>query len=174
MRYFVTFPSGEEMPVDVEQTPTGELSVVVLGRRVPAEVLAPMRASPDGDAPLALRVDQSVVDLWMEGSPPSVGIVARGLRFYAKVESDRMRALSAALGPRPGAGEGTVTSPMPGRVLKLLVSEGDVIKAGTPLVVVEAMKMENELVAARDGAVKKIFVTAGQTIEGGARLVEVG
>jgi biotin carboxyl carrier protein len=67
-----------------------------------------------------------------------------------------------------------VTSPMPGRVLKVLVKEGDSVAAGAPLVVVEAMKMENELGADRDGTVKRVFVAPGATVESGARLVEVG
>jgi glutaconyl-CoA/methylmalonyl-CoA decarboxylase subunit gamma len=167
MRYFVTFPSGTEIPVDVEHLPTGAMEVVVGGRRIEAETLAHAGST-------AMRIDHHVVDLWMEGAPPEVGVVARGQRFYARVESDRMRAL-AALGARtPASGAGMVTSPMPGRVLKLLVAEGDEVTAGASLVVVEAMKMENELSAARDGKVLKVFVTAGQKVESGARLVEIG
>jgi biotin carboxyl carrier protein len=110
----------------------------------------------------------------MEGAPPRVGVVARGHRFYAKAESERTRALAAALGQKTGgAGEGSLTSPMPGRVLKVLVTEGDAVDAGTPLVVVEAMKMENELSAARSGTVRKVHVTPGQNVESGARLVEI-
>jgi biotin carboxyl carrier protein len=122
-----------------------------------------------------MQIDHRVVDLWMEGSPPGVGVVARGRRFYAKVESERMRALAAALGSKGAAvGEGMVLSPMPGRVLKVLVAEGDEVEAGAPLVVVEAMKMENELGAQRAGKVRKVHVTPGQNVESGARLVEVG
>src|SRR5579863_9253013 len=119
MRYFVTFPSGTEIPVDVEHLPTGAMEVVVGGRRLAAETLEQAGST-------AMRIDHRVVDLWMEGTPPAVGVVARGQRFYARVESERMRALAAALGERaPGSGDGMVTSPMPGRVLKLLVAEGD-------------------------------------------------
>ena len=62
---------------------------------------------------------------------------------------------------------------MPGRVLKVLVAEGDAVSSGDALVVVEAMKMENELGATRSGTVRKIHVTPGQTVESGARLVEI-
>jgi len=168
MRYFVTFPTGEEVPVEVDHLPTGELSVVVNGRRLAADAVHLGTTTSIG-------IDHRIVDLWMEGTPPGVGVIARGHRFYAKVESERMRALAAALGSKgAAAGEGTVLSPMPGRVLKVLVAEGDAVEAGHALVVVEAMKMENELVAARSGTVKKVHVTAGQNVESGARLVEVG
>jgi biotin carboxyl carrier protein len=56
----------------------------------------------------------------------------------------------------------------------VLVQEGEAVIAGAPLLVVEAMKMENELSADRDGIVKRIYVTPGATVESGARLLEVG
>jgi hypothetical protein len=62
---------------------------------------------------------------------------------------------------------------MPGRVLKVLVKAGDEVVAGSPLVVVEAMKMENELSATKSGTVAEVFVAPGATVEGGAKLVEI-
>ena len=67
-----------------------------------------------------------------------------------------------------------MTAPMPGRVVKLLVEVGDQVQAGTPVVVVEAMKMENELCADHAGVVTKVVATVGQNVEGGAALVELG
>jgi glutaconyl-CoA/methylmalonyl-CoA decarboxylase subunit gamma len=172
MRYFVTLPSSEEIPVEVEHLPTGELSVVVEGKRLAADAIS-VGGTVGGAT--SMRIDGRVVDLWMEGTLPGVGVVARGHRLYAQVESERQRALSAALGPRAGAaGEGTLLSPMPGRVLKILVAEGATVEVGAALVVVEAMKMENELCAARSGEVRKIHVTPGQNVESGTRLVEIG
>jgi biotin carboxyl carrier protein len=66
-----------------------------------------------------------------------------------------------------------ITSPMPGRVLKVLVAEGDEVAVGQSVVVVEAMKMENELVTTRAGRVKVVHVQPGATVESGAALVEV-
>ena len=88
-------------------------------------------------------------------------------------ESEQSRALSSLLGAKSASGEGLVRSPMPGRVLKVLVKEGDDVEIGAPPVVVEAMKMENELAAARSGKVARGFVTPGATVEGGAKLVEI-
>jgi len=167
MRYFVTFPSGEETEVDVVHLPTGEVRVQVGERVFQADALVPSSGAT------SMRVDGRVLDLWMEGTPPDVGVIALGRRFYAKAESERMRALAAASSHAAGKGDGIVTSPMPGRVLKVLVQEGDAVTAGTPLVVVEAMKMENELFAERDGNVAKVFVTPGTNVEGGAKLIEI-
>jgi biotin carboxyl carrier protein len=67
----------------------------------------------------------------------------------------------------------TVTAYMPGRVVQLLVQEGDEVTVGQGLVVLEAMKMENEIQAERAGVVKQVFVSEGQPVEGGDPLFEL-
>ncbi|MDK2783686.1 MAG: glutaconyl-CoA/methylmalonyl-CoA decarboxylase subunit gamma, partial [Thermococcaceae archaeon] len=64
--------------------------------------------------------------------------------------------------------------PMPGKVLRILVREGDEVKAGQGLLVLEAMKMENEIPSPRDGVVKKILVKEGDTVDTGQPLIELG
>lgn len=71
-----------------------------------------------------------------------------------------------------GAGE-TVRSPMPGTVVKILVSEGDVVPAGQPVIVVEAMKMQNELSNLTPGVVRNIAVKEGDTVDEDAALLEI-
>ncbi|MGE0460864.1 MAG: acetyl-CoA carboxylase biotin carboxyl carrier protein subunit [Vicinamibacterales bacterium] len=91
--------------------------------------------------------------------------------------------LSAALVPRfgrrggvagaGGSGPQQVVAPMPGKIVKLLVAPGDVVEPRQGLVVMEAMKMENELRASRAGRVKAVKVAEGQSVEAGALLVTV-
>jgi len=77
-----------------------------------------------------------------------------------------------------GAGGGArkrsshVRAYMPGRVVSIFVAEGDAVEAGQPLIVLEAMKMQNEIVAEHKGVVKKIHVTAGDSVDGGAPLFD--
>jgi biotin carboxyl carrier protein len=63
---------------------------------------------------------------------------------------------------------------MPGRVVGIAVAEGDAVVAGQALLVLEAMKMQNEIQAETDGVVRKIHVTAGENVEGDDLLVELG
>ena len=77
----------------------------------------------------------------------------------------RRGAVSAETGPR------SIVSPMPGRIVKVLVREGDVVAAQQGLVVVEAMKMENELRAPRAGQVSTVKIAEGMSVEGGAVLI---
>jgi biotin carboxyl carrier protein len=70
-------------------------------------------------------------------------------------------------------GEQKVSAPMPGRVVRVLVAPGDAVEARQPVVVVEAMKMENELRSPKAGRVKDVAVTAGTSVEAGRVLVVI-
>ncbi|MEL7058562.1 MAG: acetyl-CoA carboxylase biotin carboxyl carrier protein subunit [Acidobacteriota bacterium] len=72
-----------------------------------------------------------------------------------------------------GSGSRRAEALMPGRVVEILVAEGDEVAHGQGVVVVEAMKMKNEIQAESDGRVAKIFVAAGENVEGGDPLFEL-
>ena len=72
-----------------------------------------------------------------------------------------------------GAGE-AINAPMPGNILKVNVKVGDAVKSGAVLVVLEAMKMENEIMASKDGTVTQVLVSKGSTVDTGAPLVVIG
>jgi glutaconyl-CoA decarboxylase len=70
----------------------------------------------------------------------------------------------------PVAGE-AVTAPMPGNILKVVVTAGQAVKEGDLLLVLEAMKMENEIFAPKDGTVAQVLVSKGSTVDTGATMV---
>jgi biotin carboxyl carrier protein len=76
-------------------------------------------------------------------------------------------------GPAHGHGTERITAPMPGKIVRVLVKPGDTVAARQGLVVVEAMKMENELRASRPGQVREVSVSEGQSVDAGATLVVV-
>ncbi|MEJ2085426.1 MAG: biotin/lipoyl-binding protein [Acidobacteriota bacterium] len=80
---------------------------------------------------------------------------------------------SEGLGRGKLEGPQTISAYMPGRVVKVLVAEGDEVEAGEGLVVLEAMKMENEIQADHAGVVRRVLVTDGQPVEGGDPLFEM-
>ena len=73
--------------------------------------------------------------------------------------------------PAPAAGATTVEAPMPGKILNIKVSAGQAVKFGETVIVMEAMKMETEIVAPADGTVAQILVKAGDAVDTGAALV---
>jgi biotin carboxyl carrier protein len=183
LKYFVTLPSGRERQVEITSDAKGHAVVLVDGEPVEADTTEPDRSCRTSAAiATSVRVDGRQIELWLEEQVRKVGgarvpseewgVVANGRRFFAKVESERSRIQAA--GKSTGGGEGAVRSPMPGRVVRVLVQEGAEVASGAPVVVVEAMKMENELAATRDGVIKKVHVAPGAAVEGGALRDEIG
>jgi biotin carboxyl carrier protein len=90
----------------------------------------------------------------------------------AEVVAPRADTAVAGGGPRAGdTGPSNLQAPIPGRLVKILVKAGDQVKAGQPLLVLEAMKMENEVRAPRAGTVKVVHVVEGVAVETGQALV---
>ena len=98
-----------------------------------------------------------------------------GTRYEVAVMDERRKALAALGGGAAGgtAGE-TISTSMPGKVVAALVEIGETVEAGQGVIVVEAMKMENELKASAPGVVLKLCAAAGEAVEGGAPLVVLG
>lgn len=169
MRYHVSLDPAAKDPLTVEVTelPTGRLEVSLGDKKVPVDVVW-----LDGTA--SIIVDGRVVDLTIEGQPPELGAIASGHRSYVKVESERQRAAAAARKGGAGGGEKVVKSPMPGRVVRVLVAAGADVEAGATLCVIEAMKMENEVKAKAACKVVEVHAAEGATVEGGAKLFTLG
>jgi acetyl/propionyl-CoA carboxylase alpha subunit len=94
-------------------------------------------------------------------------LVALDGHTYGFVVGEDTRTRGAA------GGTGTITAPMPGKIIAVLVGIGDRVEHGQPVVVLEAMKMETTLVADVDGEVVRIAATPGETVDGGVVLVEI-
>jgi len=167
VRYHITLESrlGEKpFIVDVEELPSGALDVHVDGRRVAVDVAAI-------GTQLSVRVEGRMVDLTTEGSLPDLRVVASGQHYSARVESERQRAADATKKGTREKSDKVVVSRMPGRIVKIFVQKGEVVEAGQPLLVMEAMKMENEICARSAGTVAEIHAVEGAAVESNARLV---
>lgn len=96
-----------------------------------------------------------------------------GQRFEVAAEDERARALAGLLEGSVHTGEATIYAPMPGLVVGVLLEPGAEVKAGEAVIVLEAMKMENDLSSPINGKIKKISVQKGQTVDLGAALVVI-
>lgn len=118
------------------------------------------------------------IDLWV-GGDPSQRLVhigqAPGLTVQVLDEQRAARqAMETRKGGRSADGQQTIKAPMPGRVVKCLVAVGDRVNGGQGIIVVEAMKMENELRTPSEGTVQQILVQEGRNVEAGEALVIIG
>lgn len=106
----------------------------------------------------------------VQGRDDDYEVLIEGDCHKFSLMNEQRRALIRA-GGKGAAGKAMVTSPMPGKVVKLLVAEGEEVQTDQGVIVVEAMKMENELKSAITGKVKEIFVQEGEVVESGAKLL---
>jgi biotin carboxyl carrier protein len=160
--------NGRTRTVAVERTASGRYRVVVDGRAHDVD------AARVGTFGLSLIVDHGVSREVAVAPGAARGEMLVGLdgRTVAVTVNGRLsRRTSADAG---GAhGEVTITAPMPGRVVRVLVAPGDEVAARQGLIVVEAMKMENELRSPKAGRVKDVSVTPGTPVEAGRALVVI-
>ena len=124
------------------------------------------------------EVEPGVYSILIHGASYEVRVIetAQGLR----AEASGRRFKAAVLDPRDGArssrasigsGRQSIAAPMPGKVIRVLVQAGDTVEAGQGLIVVEAMKMQNEMKATRPGRVIEIRARAGATVGAGDTLL---
>lgn len=82
-------------------------------------------------------------------------------------------AAPAAPAPAPAGGGKAITSPLPGVIIEVAVKEGQAVKSGQKVAVIEAMKMENEILATADGTVTAVLVNKGDSVLEGAEIVKI-
>ncbi|MEO8257427.1 MAG: biotin/lipoyl-containing protein [Acidobacteriota bacterium] len=177
--------NGRPRQVDVTRTADG-FAVVVDGRRRQVDVaridantlslLIDGAAAAGGDRPgrdgRCASHEVAISRPAASGGPLTVFVGTAPV----VVTLDGGRRRQAALGHRAAIGSDAalrVIAPMPGKVIRVLVAAGDAVRLRQPLVVVEAMKMENELRAGRDGHVAAIHVREGVSVDAGTLLIEL-
>ncbi|MFO0722523.1 MAG: biotin/lipoyl-containing protein [Myxococcota bacterium] len=169
---FIGTYRGKDTPIDVEKLPNGQYSVSINGRSHVAD------AARLGGGQWNLLLDGQSYDIELEvaGGQESDGAyntLVRGRLVSLTVQDERKVRMSAGSRKLKVEGPQTLKSPMPGKLVKLLVRPGDTVEEGQPLVIIEAMKMENELKAAAPGKVVRVFAEEGQAVEANAKLMSI-
>jgi biotin carboxyl carrier protein len=120
----------------------------------------------------SILMDGRSYDARVEERPSGVVVVIDGYRFEIEVRDPRR--WSRRAGGAGAEGIQSIAAPMPGKVVRVLVAPGDAVEAGQGLVVVEAMKMQNEMKASRAGRVLTVAVKEGATVAAGEVLATIG
>ncbi len=153
---FAVSVDGRTRHVDATRIDAHSLSLLVDGVWPDA---TPVRASHEVSVVADAAGAQHMVHV---GAVP-VAVVLNGRRRWGRKEE----------GQAAGSGPQRLVAPMPGKVVRVLVAAGDRVSPRQPVVVVEAMKMENELRASREGTVAEIHVREGMSVDAGTLLVVI-
>jgi acetyl/propionyl-CoA carboxylase alpha subunit len=155
----ITLGTGEAHEVDVARHGT-RATVTIDGR----DHRAALRPAGDGSE---LTFETQTEPTWVVVDHDTIWVHAFGRAWQLELIDTAERAAGG------GASEDTSTAPMPGTVITVAVQAGQEVTAGERLVVIESMKMQSEIVAARDGVVEQVFLAVGDTFERGAPLVSL-
>ncbi|MGO9065275.1 MAG: biotin/lipoyl-containing protein [Myxococcaceae bacterium] len=168
VRYLATLRGHtEQVAVEVEELPNGLLLLTVDGQRHEVDALALEHGA------VSLLLDGQVYDVEFDDVGQEVQVLVRGDAFCVDVADERALRLRAGAAAFQVEGKVTLAAPMPGKVVRLLVKQGEAVQEGQGLVVVEAMKMENELKSPKAGTVTEVFAQEGRTVEAHAKLLTV-
>lgn len=146
---------GYTYEVDLDQQPNGELQMTVWVDGQAYAVVAP-----------DLRAPLSEMEWFIVANRPYEVMIDPDLAWIRSawgIHSLEVQDLESSL-PRPASGDGRIKAPIPGQITRVLAAVGDEVALGEPLLVLEAMKMENEIRAPRAGRVKALNVSAGQRV----------
>ncbi len=166
MAYFAT-SGGREHRLDVRQAGEG-IHVRLDDREFLVDLLRV------NSALYSLLIDGRSYEIEVPDGGEAFVVLVNGQPFQVEIQDEQERRLRAAVGKGEArAAKRVVTAPMPGKVVRLLVKPGDAVSPGDGVIVVEAMKMENELKAPTAGTIKEIRVEEGKPVSGGDVLVVI-
>ena len=152
----------------VELTQAGERPVWTIdGERLEADAAA---VSP---GIYSILIDGKSFDVHVECLGSQLRVITGGREFKVIIQDEREWRRNRA-GSVEAEGRQQVLAPMPGKIMRVLVSAGDSVRAGQGLLVVEAMKMQNEIRAPKSGTIDRVRVVEGQTVNAGEVVVIVG
>ena len=106
-------------------------------------------------------------------TPVSAPVAAAAVRDSSAAPQNDTQAPAPAPAAKPAGAGKAVTSPLPGVIIEVSVKEGQTVKAGQKVAVIEAMKMENEIQASSDGTVTAVLVNKGDSVLEGAEIVKI-
>jgi glutaconyl-CoA/methylmalonyl-CoA decarboxylase subunit gamma len=155
-----------------------DLEVQVEGGRIFLEsdgekIAADVVPLPDGES-YSLLVDGRSYEVAIEEDATGIRVTLGGKTFAALVRSPLEKVLREVRHAAPADAGRKLVAPMPGLVVAIKVAPGDTVTAGTPLLIMEAMKMQNELAAEAAGVVEQILVAPRQSVESGQTLITLG
>jgi biotin carboxyl carrier protein len=153
---YITTVNGKQFEIEIAE----DGSVTVNGEPREVDFL------PLGPSFYSMIMNHASIEAAIEEKRGEYEVLIKGRLYEGSVLDERTQLLLARQGgPLTDTGEVSIRAPMPGLVVDIMVSEGQEVREGQTLVILESMKMQNELKAPRDGVVQRISTEAGQSVE---------
>lgn len=159
--------TSEAVAIDVEPIDRNRYAVTIDGARMELDSIV----LPHGA--VSMIIDGVSYSVEFEEKGDEVDVLLRGQSMRFDVADERRLRMRAASTTFTVEGIQVVSAPMPGKIVKTFVKEGDSVEEGQGLIVIEAMKMENELKSPKKGVIREIHTTEGATVENGAKLITI-
>lgn len=165
MKYITTI-NGTEYKIEIDQ----DDQILVNGEKYAID----FQQLPEGGT-LSLLINNRSLEAIVDEREEAYEVLIHGELYMVRVQDERSYRLAQARSTLvEEAGTIAINSPMPGLILDVLVAEGDRVQKGDKVVILESMKMENELRAGRDGQITRVFVQPGDSVEKNQELVTIG
>ncbi|SRR5690606_1262687 len=162
---YITSVNGREYIIEIDQE--NEITVDGQKHNIDFQQLAV-------EGSLSLLIDQRSLEAIVDERDDAWEVLLHGELYTVKVQDERSYRLAQARGQLQEDSETVVIrSPMPGLILDVLAEEGRRVKKGEKVVILESMKMENELLASRDGVVTRVHIEKGASVEKNQELVTI-
>jgi biotin carboxyl carrier protein len=163
MNYYINL-GDKEVLVGVTESGVAQFKIRVEDREIDVDA-----HKVESDA-WSIVIDNRIYEADIVVSNENIEVLIRGDRYPLRVLNEQKKALSRASEAAEG-GKQHIDAPMPGKVVKVLVEEGEEVAANQGVVIIEAMKMENEFKSRAPGKVIEVFVKEGDIVEGGEKLL---
>ncbi|NOX36555.1 MAG: biotin/lipoyl-binding protein [Calditrichaeota bacterium] len=159
---------GDEFTVQIANTSPDQFTISLNGHQQVIDI------HPISDHRLSVHREGQTLDVYVAGTDDGYQVFINGHVFHiVRVDRESSRAGAHAQAQQDAFVENVIEAPMPGRILKIFVQEGQEIEADDRLFILEAMKMENEIRAPRSGVVKKIFFQENELVSLGQPIMEL-
>jgi biotin carboxyl carrier protein len=164
MTHYITTINGKQYDIDIDKD--GNILVNGEKREVDFKALRPQLYS--------FIMEGRSYELVLDEHDGEYEVMLRGQLYSGQVLDERAQLLATQrTGAGAGSGEISIKAPMPGLVVAIPVSEGQEVHAGQTVIILESMKMQNELKAPREGTIARISAQAGTSVEQGKLLVTI-
>lgn len=164
---YIAFHNNKEYRIDIKQINDSKFEVELDKKKIEVDLIHSEHSL------YSLIIEGRSYEVNIDGVNGNCSIHIDGIHYLINVINEKKKAKIRVSGLDDVAGKLEVKSSMPGKVIKILVEQGENIEEGQGLVVLEAMKMENEISSPKKGKITSIIVKEGETVKGDVKLLTI-